>query len=143
MDDEDAAKASAQVVAALNDYCTTSISDLLSRHTAKGEAEGEPEPEHLQKKLLALFRAAAELVPAFRDMLAEAGVSKDEIVTVSDIRKKVPLMDKEYLKKYSLPQRCIGGAICVGKHVYKRIMNVQTKKRVIHVQTRIHINMHV
>ena len=76
--------------------------------------DGEPEPEHLQQKVLQLFRAVAELVPAFKTLLEEEGVSPLDIVSISDFRTLVPLVDKaNYLHKYPLPQRCIGGDICV------------------------------
>ena len=45
----------------------------------------------MQQQVLRLFRAAAELVPAFKSFLAEAGVEPKKIVSIEDFR-KVPLV---------------------------------------------------
>ena len=44
--------------------------------------EGEPEPGGAQQQVLRLFRAAAELVPAFKSFLEEAGVEPASIKTI-------------------------------------------------------------
>ena len=70
----------------------STVADILQRGTQPGHAEeGETEPGALQQQVLRLFRAAAELVPAFKSFLAEAGVEPKKIVSIEDFR-KVPLV---------------------------------------------------
>jgi len=105
-----------QQVRVLEEFCGTDIGAILARGEGPDDESqrGEPEPAHLQDKVLRLFRAAAELVPAYRALLAEEGLLPTEIVSIEDFR-RVPLVDKlNYLHKYPLPQRCIGGAITEG-----------------------------
>ena len=106
----DADVAREQVLEALHYFSSTSLSEILATRQS-----GEPEPEHLQQDLLRLFRATAQLVPAFAAFLADSGVSVDAIASVQDLCANVPLVDKvNYLQRYQLPQRCIGGALAVG-----------------------------
>ena len=106
----DADVAREQVLEALHYFSSTSLSEILATRQS-----GEPEPEHLQEDLLRLFRATAQLVPAFAAFLADSGVSVDAIASVQDLCANVPLVDKvNYLQRYQLPQRCIGGALAVG-----------------------------
>ena len=54
-------------------------------------------------------------MPAYHALLAEVSVKPDAVTSFEDFRTNVPLLDKSnYLQKYSLPQRCIGGVIAVG-----------------------------
>lgn len=132
-----------QVLAALIEYCSTPLADILARGASVGQAEqdGEPEPLQLQQEVLRLFRATvsgiqhgstrtsslatspstrcsrpaqAQLVPAYNMLLSDASVAPETITSIEDFRAKVPLIDKTYMQQYSLPQRCIGGAIAVG-----------------------------
>ncbi len=67
--------------------------------------------EHFsQKRALAAFRRAANSVPAYGDVLREAGVAVDKIVTFADFKKHVPYIDK---KSYVLPHQNDVERLCV------------------------------
>jgi len=46
------------------------------------------------ESVLTVFRQAAETVPAYRKLLAEAGVRPEEIRSLDDFRQRVPVLDK-------------------------------------------------
>ncbi len=66
--------------------------------------------ERGEKSALALFHAAAEQVPAYRDFLRKEGVSHKKIKTIADFKQYVPIVDKKnYLTQYPLPDLCWKG----------------------------------
>ena len=65
-----------------------------------------------QKKALAIFKRAAVEVPAYQDFLKSHHLDPATIETFDDFVNKVPLMDKNnYLNKYDLAKRCLGGTM--------------------------------
>ncbi len=61
------------------------------------------------KKALCIFHHAAKEVPAYSSFLQKKRVDSDKIKTTVDFN-AVPITEKSnYIKKYSLNQRCVGG----------------------------------
>jgi phenylacetate-CoA ligase len=80
---------------------SASLAQLLDEHAA-----ADPMPH-----LLALFRATAAGVPAYRAFLREHGVDSDAICTGADFR-RLPLLTKaNYLSRFSLADLCRGGSL--------------------------------
>ncbi len=64
-----------------------------------------------EQRALALFRAAAKDVPAYRDFLRDHRVKSASIRTIQDFA-AVPTTDKKnYIEKYPLEQRCWDGKL--------------------------------
>lgn len=62
--------------------------------------------------VLAAFRDAAEHVPAYRALLAEAGVDPRGIRDLDDFRDRVPVIDKQAtFGRFSVAQLCRGGRL--------------------------------
>ncbi|OHX34483.1 phenylacetate--CoA ligase [Methylomonas sp. LWB] len=81
-------------------FLTTPLDDLLGGQDVKPE-----------EKLLALFRRCAAEVPAYRQFLAERGVSPEQVVDYAEYS-RLPLMSKQdYMRAYPLAQRCFGGSL--------------------------------
>ncbi len=62
-----------------------------------------------KKRSLALFRKAAEFVPAYQDFLKKNRVNPGEIKTWDDFVQVPPISKKDYLRKYSLEKVCWNG----------------------------------
>jgi phenylacetate-CoA ligase len=85
----------------LNAYLQTDLDALLA-------PDRQPSP---QERALALFAAAAEGVPAYRRFLAAQGLDPSMVRTGEQFR-RLPLVEKgNYLRAYSLPERCWGGRL--------------------------------
>jgi len=64
-----------------------------------------------ERRVLQLFHAMAERVPAYKDFLRKNKINQLTIKTITDF-KKVPLISKEnYLKKYDLARLCWDGKL--------------------------------
>jgi phenylacetate-coenzyme A ligase PaaK-like adenylate-forming protein len=86
-------------LAAWQSFLSTSLQERLGRHRHGG---GEA-------PLLALFHAAAETVPAYRSFLTAHGIAPRDIKNLEDFQ-ALPLMTKQnYMRAYSLAERCRGG----------------------------------
>jgi len=101
--------ASQQLTAETN-QCLTSFSvDKARRQLA--ETSEEEWQNRGEQRALALFHAAAEHVPAYKDFLKKHGIQPDKIKTIEDF-KKLPLIDKEnYLRAYPLEKLCWYGEL--------------------------------
>jgi phenylacetate-CoA ligase len=85
--------------AAFRDFSTTSLDAALSF-----EGDGSAEA-------VALFRASAESVPAYRDWLGSQGFDPESVRAPADFQ-RVPVMTKQnYVQRYPLAARCRGGRI--------------------------------
>jgi len=61
---------------------------------------------------VAAFQAAAESVPAYRTLLAEAGVDPARVRTLGDFQRLVPVIDKEAtFGRFGLAEVCRGGRL--------------------------------
>ena len=87
--------------AALDDFLSHDLSELLSRHTRLD----------LSGRVLGWFRDAVREVPAYSRFLAERGVDADRVRTLADFA-ALPVTSKaEYHKAFSLAELCRGGAL--------------------------------
>ena len=63
-----------------------------------------------ERLLLQAFHRAAESVPAYKEILQNAGVNPDEIKTIQQFRKNVPLLDKDStVTRYEIDKLCVNG----------------------------------
>lgn len=62
--------------------------------------------ERGQRRALALFHAAAEHVPAYKDFLFKNGIKADSIRTIHDFQQVPPVEKNNYLRAYPLEQLC-------------------------------------
>lgn len=61
-----------------------------------------------EKRALELFHFMAERVPAYKDLLKSLKIKSQDIQTIDDYKKHVPIVDKEsYLRKYPLHMLCV------------------------------------
>jgi len=66
----------------------------------------------LEKAVLEVFRRAAEDVPAYRQLLAEAGAEAGQVRTLNDFQHRVPLLDKSCtFERFPLADLCRGGTL--------------------------------
>ncbi len=66
--------------------------------------------QEAQHPVIAAFRDAAEEVPAYRQILAEAGTNPREVATLDDFARRVPVIDKaSTFGRFGLPELCRGG----------------------------------
>lgn len=95
---------------------------MLNNHTKKNVAlpsltgvEPEKLSELSEKKVLKVFEMAASRVPAYKEILAQAGVHPASIKTIEDFKKLVPVLDKEKTfgvwNQRDIRQLCIDGKI--------------------------------
>ena len=91
---------------------TTDVNQLLTSFSVvkarrQLSAISEEEWQHRgETRALALFHAAAELVPAYKDYLQKNQIKPDQIKAMEDFQ-QVPPVDKEnYLRVYPLKQLC-------------------------------------
>jgi len=71
-------------------------------------------PQKLSKMsegmLLQAFHRAAESVPAYKEILQNASIKADEVRTIEQFRKKVPLLDKNSTSaRYEIDKLCVNG----------------------------------
>jgi phenylacetate-CoA ligase len=86
---------------AFDAFLGTPVDALLREHAARPAGEG----------VLALFRDAAENVPAYGAFLRENGVDAKSVSMLTNFA-ALPLVTKEgYVRKYPLEQRCRGGVL--------------------------------
>lgn len=65
-----------------------------------------------EKKALSVFKKARKCVPAYQLFLQDHRIADREIKSVGDYLRLVPQTTKEnYVKKYSLTDRCVGGRL--------------------------------
>ena len=70
-----------------------------------------------EQRALALFHAAAEHVPAYKDFLKKNQIRPEKIKTIEDF-KKLPLLDKEnYLRAYPLEKLCWYGQLSAAQMI--------------------------
>ncbi|MFA5038139.1 MAG: hypothetical protein WC732_00480 [Candidatus Omnitrophota bacterium] len=77
------------------------------------------DPEKLselsEKKVLNIFQTAAARVPAYKEILAQAGLDAASIKTIDDFKKRVPVLDKEKTfgtwNKNDIRKLCMDGRI--------------------------------
>jgi phenylacetate-CoA ligase len=101
--------ASQQLTADVNQILT-SFSVVKARRQLSETSEEEWKKRG-ETRALALFHAAAEYVPAYKDFLQKNQIKPDKIKTIADF-KQIPLVDKEnYLRVYPLDQLCWHGNI--------------------------------
>lgn len=63
-----------------------------------------------ERMALSLFHSMAESVPAYRDFLNRQHLNHRDILTISDFKERVPVIDKNnYLRQYPLKDLCWGG----------------------------------
>ena len=92
---------SEQTLTAWQDFLSTPLEERLARHHHDG---GET-------SLLALFHATAATVPAYRRFLTAHGIAPGTIQSLADFQ-DLPLMTKQnYMRAYSLAERCHDGDI--------------------------------
>jgi phenylacetate-CoA ligase len=90
---------SEQTLGALQDFLSTPLAERLNRFRRAG----------VEAHLLALFREAAEQVPAYRKFLKAQGVDADAVRSLADFQ-GLPLTTKQnYMRAYPLAERCRGG----------------------------------
>lgn len=90
-----------RLLAAQNDFFSLSLDEVLGRHRRISPRQAA----------LALFRDAVATVPAYAAFLNARGIDPAEIRTVAEFE-RLPLTDKpEYLRRYSLAERCRGGRL--------------------------------
>lgn len=76
--------------------------------------------QEAQHAVIAAFRDAAEEVPAYRQILAEAGTNPREVTTLDDFARRVPVIDKaSTFGRFGLPELCRGGS-------YGKLLSVLT-----------------
>lgn len=64
-----------------------------------------------EKKAIKIFKIAAKLVPSYRKTINNSGVKIDKINSVNDFN-KLPIIDKKnYIVKYPLIERVLGGKL--------------------------------
>jgi phenylacetate-CoA ligase len=69
-------------------------------------------PTGVCDRLLAVFHEAAQRVPAYRAILAEAGVRPDEIKTFADFQARVPILDKKgTFGRFGIDELCLDGRL--------------------------------
>lgn len=84
----------------LKDFFAHSIKSTRQKLQAVPAAQWE---KNGQERAIAIFQAAAQRVPAYRDFLLKNKIKSELIATISDFQ-QVPLVDKEnYLRQYPLP----------------------------------------
>jgi phenylacetate-CoA ligase len=92
---------SGDVARALEAFCATSLDHHLEAHAALDPLGRAAE----------LARRAAARVPAYRELLARAGIDPSRIRTPEDFG-RLPLVDKDgYLRRHSLPDLCWDGRL--------------------------------
>lgn len=69
-------------------------------------------PADLESRLLKVFRRAAASVPAYREILAEHGVSADQIADLAAFVRLCPLLRKaNTFQRFPIAALCVGGTI--------------------------------
>jgi len=97
----------------LNSFLSKPIADILKG--SAGEDAGNTVPESAVVSAIALYKACTQQVPAYQNFLAAHEYNSDDVQSFRDFQEKVPLIEKKnYLFKYPLPERCIGGSIFPG-----------------------------
>ena len=90
---------SEQTLAAWQGFLSTPLEERLARHRHHG----------CETSLLALFRTTAETVPAYHSFLTTQDIAPSGIQTLADFQ-RLPLMTKQnYMRTYSLVERCQSG----------------------------------
>lgn len=90
-----------RVLAALEAFLKTPKEDLLRRHLAEDPAA----------RALALFQRTAREVPAYGAFLAERGVDPATLRGAADFARVPPITKENYIRRYSLRDRCREGAL--------------------------------
>ncbi len=86
------------------------------RDTVKLQKQLKARPESYwvkrgEKSALALFRAMARRVPAYKDFLKQHGIDPASVKNMKDFA-QLPTVDKDnYLRKYTLPELCWDGKL--------------------------------
>ena len=113
---KDGINVSAQKISQQVDQAIQKFSPAVARKKLADDSE-DVWMKRGEDRALALFHAAAEHVPAYKDFLAKAGIKHEEIKTIEDF-KKVPTIDKEnYLRAYPLEQLCWYGDISASQMI--------------------------
>ena len=76
---------------------------------------GSTLPESATTSAVLLFQACVSQVPAYQSFIKSEKADPANVKSYEDFKRLVPLVEKSnYLNKFSLPERCIGGSIFPG-----------------------------
>ena len=87
------------------------LDDAAKTVRGQGQAGDPLPPSDAENRVLEAFRSAARSVPAYKTLLAEAGVLPDQIKGLPDFQRAVPILDKQStFARFSIAELCRGGS---------------------------------